>query len=76
MTITPIHDEPGRFWVTSDTDGELWLVDLAPGHDMPRCACAIEHNRTRRNWNCRHVRAVINKEQNYGHHPKTTRANT
>lgn len=59
MTITPISDEPGRYWVTSETDGELWLVDLWPGPDMPHCACAIEHNRTAKNWNCHHVRAVI-----------------
>ena len=57
MTVIPT-DEAGRFWVTSETDGLPWLVDLYPGHDLPQCACAIEHNRTRKDWNCHHVRAV------------------
>ena len=59
MTVTPIEGEPWRFHVTSETDALPWLVDLFPGRDMPRCACAIEHNRTAKNWNCHHVRAVV-----------------
>ena len=59
MTVTPIEGEPDRFHVTSETDGLPWLVDLRPGIGLPRCACAITHNRTAKNWNCRHVRAVV-----------------
>jgi hypothetical protein len=57
MTVTPTG-EPGRYFVSSETDDLPWLVDLFPGHDMPNCACAIEHSRTLRNWRCKHVIAV------------------
>lgn len=60
MTVTPIPGEPDRFFVSSDTDNELWLVDLHPGPDLPRCACAIHYNRTALDWRCKHIRAVCN----------------
>jgi uncharacterized Zn finger protein len=59
MTVTPIPNEPGRFHVTSETDDLPWLVDLKSPYGEPKCACAIEHNRTERHWSCKHIRAVI-----------------
>lgn len=58
MTILPVPNEPGRYLVTSETDGAPWLVDLSPGDDLPGCGCAIEHNRTEADWDCKHLRAV------------------
>lgn len=59
MTVIPIAGEPDRFQVMSATDGLPWVVDLHPGQDMPRCSCAIIHNRTAARWHCQHLRAVI-----------------
>lgn len=59
MTVTPVLHEPGRYRVTSETDDGEWLVDLFPGPGQPRCACAIEHNRTPDSWTCKHVRFVL-----------------
>ena len=59
MTVTPIEGEPGRYHVSSETEALPWLVDLKAPYGEPRCACAIEHNRTPRRWNCKHVRAVV-----------------
>lgn len=57
MTVIPT-DEPGRYLVTSETDGLPWLVDLEADPDLPQCACAIEHNRTKDRWCCQHVKAA------------------
>ncbi len=59
MTVSPVPNEPTRFRVISETDGEDWLVDLDPGPDMPKCACAIEHKRTPEHWHCKHVEFVL-----------------
>ena len=60
MTVRPVEFERLRFWVDSETaPGVVHLVDLQPGHDLPKCSCAIDHNRTAPRWNCKHVRAVM-----------------
>lgn len=59
MTVTPTVNEPGRFHVTSETDDLPWLVDLKAPFGEPRCACAIEHNRTPARWTCKHIAAAV-----------------
>jgi hypothetical protein len=58
MTVTPTG-EPGRFFVSSETDGLPWLVDLHSPFGEPKCGCAIEHNRTEERWACKHIKAAL-----------------
>ena len=58
--VTPVAGEPGRYWVPSESEPHAppHLVDLNfDGH--PYCSCAIIHNRTDADAECKHIRAVM-----------------
>lgn len=59
MTVTPIYDEPGRYWVSSESEplGPPHLVDMNDD-GVRHCSCQIIHNRTEARAHCKHIVAV------------------
>lgn len=66
MRIAPVHFEPTRFWVESETRrGDWHMVDL-DDDGKPGCSC---HDFMCRDRTCKHIEAVI---ESFGASAKTS----